>query len=72
MKRATRDKDLFVGDPAFIDVPVDRLTDKAYAAEMAAAIQAGEIAEVTRLKGVPEPKTTHISVVDEARLARSR
>ena len=33
MKRATRDKDLFVGDPAFVDVPVDRLTDKAYAAE---------------------------------------
>ena len=67
MKRATRDKDLFVGDPAFVDVPVDRLTDKAYAAEMAAAIRAGEIAEVTRLKGAPEPKdTTHISVVDEA------
>lgn len=67
MKRATHDKDSFVGDPAFFDVPVSRLTDKGYAAELAAAIKAGEIAEVTRYTGAPEPKdTTHVSVIDEA------
>src|SRR3546814_18493820 len=32
MKRATVDKDRLVGDPAFVDVPPDRLTSKNYAA----------------------------------------
>ena len=31
MKRATADKDAHVGDPAFVDVPVSRLTSKDYA-----------------------------------------
>lgn len=67
MKRATHDKDTFVGDPNFFDVPVARLTDKDYAGTLAKAIKAGEIAEVTRFTGAPEPKdTTHVSVVDEA------
>ncbi len=64
MKAATADKDQHVGDPAFVDVPLDWLSDKTYAAEVAARIQRGEKASVTRL-GQPEPAdTTHVAVVD--------
>lgn len=68
MKRATRDKDMFVGDPAFFDVPIDRLTDIAYAREQADRIKAGDIASVERLNdSFPESKdTTHIAVADAA------
>jgi gamma-glutamyltranspeptidase/glutathione hydrolase len=63
MKRATRDKDAYVGDPAFVDVPLDWLTSKAYAAEMAAEIQRDERAHVDRLQPESED-TTHVVVVD--------
>jgi gamma-glutamyltranspeptidase/glutathione hydrolase len=64
MKRATSDKDRFVGDPAFVDVPVERLVDKGYARDMAGAIKAGERATVERLGGGESKNTTHISVID--------
>ncbi len=65
MKRATADKDAFVGDPDFVEVPLARLTSKDYAAEQAAMIKAGEVARVERLDGAAESKnTTHISIVD--------
>ncbi len=64
MKAATADKDAHVGDPAFVDIPA-HLTDKSYAADIAARIKAGERMSVERL-GQPEPKdTTHVAVVDE-------
>ena len=66
MKRATVDKDRFVGDPAFVEVPLDRLTGKDYAAGLAEAIRRGEKAAVARLQPadlVPKD-TTHLSVVD--------
>lgn len=64
MKAATADKDMFVGDPAFVDIPA-RLTQKDYAAGIADRIRAGEKMQVTRL-GQPEPKdTTHVAVVDK-------
>jgi len=68
MKRATSDKDNFVGDPAFFDVPLARLTDKVHAAEMARAIKAGKKASVVRLEtgGTKESaNTTHVAVVDQ-------
>ena len=40
MKRATSDKDNFVGDPAFVNVPLARLCSKEHAAAMAAATKA--------------------------------
>jgi gamma-glutamyltranspeptidase/glutathione hydrolase len=65
MKAATSDKDRFVGDPAFVDVPVDRLISKGHAAELAARIRAGERMHVERLAGPDEPAdTTHVAVVD--------
>ena len=66
MKRATIDKDAHIGDPAFAPIP-PHLTDRAYAAEAAAAIKRGEVAHVERLGsggGAESPHTTHISVVD--------
>ncbi len=68
MKRATADKDAHVGDPAFFDVPLDRLTDKGYARELAAAIERGEVAHVERYAGggAESRNTTHVSVIDDA------
>ncbi len=66
MKCATADKDAGVGDPRFVDVPLDRLVDKAYAGELASAIERGEKAQVQRLHQPTESRdTTHVSVVDE-------
>lgn len=66
MKIATVDKDRHVGDPKFVDVPVDRLTSKAYAAEMAAKIKAGEKTHVPRVggKGRDNKDTTQVCTVD--------
>ena len=64
MKRATSDKDAYVGDPAHFDVPLEKLISKAHAAEHAASIQAGERASVERLAYEPRD-TTHVCVVDE-------
>jgi len=65
MKRATADKDAHVGDPDFVEVPVDRLLDKGYAAEVAEGIRQGRKIEIERYGQTPDtPHTTHISVVD--------
>ena len=70
MKRATADKDLRVGDPAFFDVPIEELTSRDYAAAQAERIKAGERARVERLPEVAAAEagesanTTHICVVD--------
>ena len=68
MKYATIDKDQFMGDPNFIDVPQDLLASKARAAEFVAKIRAGEKADIVRLNsGAPESKdTTHLVVADSA------
>ena len=66
MKIATIDKDRHVGDPAFVDIPVERLTSKDYAATHADAVGRGEKAHVERMQSGDEPRhTTHISAVDE-------
>ena len=65
MKAATRDKDLFVGDPAFIDVPTGRLTSRNYGRELATAIRRGDKVEVPRFNpGLPSKDTTQVSIVD--------
>ncbi|MCZ6887328.1 MAG: gamma-glutamyltransferase [Gammaproteobacteria bacterium] len=67
MKAATADKEAFVGDPAFIDVPVERLTSKGHASEVAARIRSGERIHVERFNPqIEPPDTTHVAVVDAA------
>jgi gamma-glutamyltranspeptidase/glutathione hydrolase len=66
MKRATIDKDAHVGDPKFVNVPVERLTSKAHAREMADEIRRGVKAEVSRFNsGAISKDTTHISALDK-------
>lgn len=67
MKIATVDKDQRMGDPRFVDIPMDELMSKDYAADIAARIRSGEKFHVPRLNsGAPESKeTTHICVVDD-------
>ncbi len=65
MKYATRDKDLRMGDPEFVQVPVEELISKDYAAGLAGRIKAGERVRVARLEAGNESRdTTHICVVD--------
>ena len=66
MKQATVDKDRFIGDPLFVDVPLDRILSKAHAQQAAQAIRDGAKVDVPRLDlGPPPPRdTTHLSVVD--------
>ncbi|MDX6152549.1 gamma-glutamyltransferase family protein [Marinococcus sp. PL1-022] len=54
------------GDPNFVDVPVDRLTDPERNAELAAEIpDASLISEEEASSYTGDPNTTHITVVDE-------
>ena len=65
MKAATRDKDLFISDPSFVDVPTERLISKDHCAEIADAIKRGKKAEVARFDaGLPSKETTQVSIRD--------
>jgi gamma-glutamyltranspeptidase / glutathione hydrolase len=65
MKRATVDKDNFIGDPGFVDVPVPRLASKDYAAAMAKDIASRKKADVPRFNsGFPSKDTTQVCVID--------
>jgi gamma-glutamyltranspeptidase/glutathione hydrolase len=67
MKFATIDKDTRIGDPNFMNIPVQSLTSKAYASELAAIIGRGEKAHVERFDPAQESKdTTHVCVIDAA------
>ncbi len=67
MKIATVEKDTRMGDPAFVDIPVEELLSDDFADRMAARIRRGEKTHVPRLNGGADPKeTTHICVADEA------
>lgn len=64
MKAATADKEQFVGDPAFVDVPTQRLLSDAHAQATADNIKAGHRHRVERL-GLPESAhTTQVAVID--------
>ena len=66
MKLATIDKDQQMGDPNFVNVPIQKLASKGYADLLAERIRCGEKANVERLNsGAPESKdTTHLVVAD--------
>ena len=72
MRRAFLDRARWLGDPDFVEVPVERLTDKSYAASLAAEIDTTRAtgsmdigADIVTAATAPEPEeTTHFSVVD--------
>jgi gamma-glutamyltranspeptidase/glutathione hydrolase len=69
MRRVHRDRAVYLGDPDFVDVPVDRLINPYYAAGQRASIRMDRATPSASLPGVdasnPGPSTTHFSVIDK-------
>ncbi|WP_192459401.1 gamma-glutamyltransferase [Musicola keenii] len=69
MRHAYMDRNTFLGDPAFVKNPVDRLLSKEYAAEIRKKIDAVNATPSDQVKPGMEPhekpETTHYSIVDE-------
>ncbi len=68
MRHAYVDRNSYLGDPAFVRNPVDRLLDKRYAAGIRAAIQPARAGDSQALKPGVAPhegtNTTHYSIAD--------
>ncbi len=65
MKIAFADRAVATADPAFVSVPVERLTSKEYAAERRARLDPGRAqAWSSGLAGTESPNTTHVTVAD--------
>ncbi|HEY8906820.1 MAG TPA: gamma-glutamyltransferase, partial [Rhodoferax sp.] len=68
MRHAYVDRNSYLGDPDFVSNPVSRLTDKAYAAQIRAAIDPDKAAVSQDLKPGVAPhegtNTTHYSIAD--------
>jgi gamma-glutamyltranspeptidase/glutathione hydrolase len=68
MKRAYADRARYLGDPAFVSVPVATLTSKDYAAKQRASIDLDRATPWTDVLSAKSPRegsnTTHFSVVD--------
>lgn len=67
MRRAYRDRALWLGDPDFTDIPEQRLLDGEYLAELSATIDPHRATPSSDLSGpgTDGTHTTHISVMDE-------
>ena len=68
MRRAYRDRTLWLGDPDFAPIPVRRLTDPAYGASLARDIHPAKATPSASLGPAPEIRegfsTTHFSILD--------
>jgi gamma-glutamyltranspeptidase/glutathione hydrolase len=72
MRRAYRDRARYLADPDFVEVPVARLTSKAYAAELRRTIDpdAATRSAPADIAEAPESdETTHYSIVDASGMA---
>ncbi|MEG3134672.1 gamma-glutamyltransferase [Rouxiella sp. T17] len=69
MRHAYMDRNTFLGDPAFVNNPVDRLLSKSYAADIRKKIEADKATPSTQVEPGMEPhekpETTHYSIVDK-------
>jgi gamma-glutamyltranspeptidase/glutathione hydrolase len=63
-KLALADRDAHLTDPAFGSIPVDRLLDPAYGAELAAGIDAGHAADPPPATNPPGGGTIYLAAVD--------
>ena len=59
------DRARYMGDPRFVDVPVEQMLSKAYAAEMAATIARGDDLQAEPNVRFPGDGTTHVSAMDD-------
>jgi gamma-glutamyltranspeptidase/glutathione hydrolase len=69
MRHAFLDRNTLLGDPAFVDNPLQRLLSPDYAAAIRARIGAGATPSADLQAGTPpheKPETTHYSVIDRA------
>lgn len=70
MRRAFRDRGPYLGDPDFVDVPLDRLTHPHYAAGQRASLRIDRATPSDSLPGIQPagsfggPQTSHFSVLD--------
>ncbi len=68
MRRAYRDRTIYLGDPDFTTVPMARLLSPAYAAGLRATIHPDKATPSELLPGHPAPledeETTHFSIID--------
>ncbi|MBL4744011.1 MAG: gamma-glutamyltransferase [Cycloclasticus sp.] len=68
MKRAYRDRALYMGDSDFVDVPIAKLTDKSYAHNVSNNIDLNAATPSQKLTGLNEIEghdTTHFSIMDK-------
>ena len=70
MRHAYRDRNTWLGDPAFVDNPLESLLGKPHAAAIRAQISMDKATPTSELKTVLQPRehaeTTHYAVVDHA------
>ena len=64
MAAAHQDREAWLGDPDFVDVPVERMVSRGRAEEWAGRLRAGEFPGAVAAS--PPACTTHVSVHDEA------
>ena len=68
MRRAFRDRTIYLGDPDFVKVPLQRLMSPDYAAGLRASIHPEKATPSALLPGQPAPleddETTHFSIID--------
>ena len=68
MRRAYRDRTIYLGDPDFVKMPLARLTSADYAAGLRATIHPDKATPSALLPGQPAPledeETTHFSIID--------
>lgn len=69
-RRAYADRNYYLGDPDFVEMPIERLTSDAYAAELRTTISRNRASSSEDFNRVPRvsdgTQTTHLSVVDAA------
>ena len=68
MRRAYRDRTIYLGDPDFVKIPLPRLLSPDYAAGLRATIHPDKATPSALLPGQPAPledeETTHFSIID--------
>jgi len=69
LRRAYRDRDLYMGDPDFIKIPINRLTSQDYAAGLRVAIRTDRTLPSENLSDAASPalqgdNTSHFSIID--------
>jgi gamma-glutamyltranspeptidase/glutathione hydrolase len=70
MKRSYADRAEFFGDPAFVNVPLERLISKEYAGRLRASIDLAQATPSSQIRAGLSPKkegenTTHFSILDK-------